>query len=89
MTYTIERVESTKFLGVIINSSLIWNDMKVIHIKVIGILKYVRNKLSVADLRSFYFALINLYYEYANVVWGGGDAVVLRKLLLTQKMLFA
>jgi len=75
-------VESTKFLGVIINSSLDWSDhISLVNWKVsksTGILKCVKkNKFPAETLRSLYFALVHQYYEYANIVWAVRNAVVL------------
>ena len=71
--YSVRKVESSRFLGVVINSSLDWNNhINLINIKVsktIGILKYVKNKLPDNILRSLYFTLVNPYYEYCNIVW--------------------
>jgi len=36
-------------------------------------------------LLSLYFALVHLYYEYANTVWAVRNTVVLQKLFITQK----
>ena len=81
-------VESSRFLGVVINSFLNWND----HIslakgkisKTIGILRYVKNKLPGNILRSLYFTLVNPY-EYCNIVWAVKNTVLLQKLFITQK----
>ena len=82
-------VESSNFLGVIINSSLDWSDhISLVNRKVsksIGILKCVKNKLSADTWRSLYFALVHPCYEYANIVWAVRNTVVLQKLFITQK----
>jgi len=74
-------VETCKFLGIMINSSLDWSD----HSKTIGILKCVRYKLPENILRSLYFSLVNPYYEYGNIVWAVKNTASLQKLFLTQK----
>jgi len=55
----IATVDSSKFLGIIINSSLDWNEhIMLINQKVnktIGILKYIKNKLPSHILRSLFF----------------------------------
>jgi len=67
----IDRVEFSKFLGIIINPSLTWsyhiNLIKQQVSKTIGILKYVSNKLSCDVLKLLYFALVNPYYNYGNM----------------------
>ena len=80
--HAINMVESSRFLGVVINSFLIWND----HIslvnskfnKTIGILRY-------AWLRSLYCTLVNPYYEYCNIVWAVKNTVLLQKLFISPK----
>ena len=82
-------VESSRFLGVVINSFLNWND----HIslvnstisKTIGILRYVKNKLPGNILRTLYFTLVNPYYEYCNIVWAVKNTVLLQKLFISPK----
>jgi len=43
------------------------------------------NKLSCETLWSLYFTLVNPYYQYANTVWSGGNSIVLKSWLSTQK----
>ena len=90
--YSVSKVESSRFLGVVINSSLDWNNhINLINSKVsktIGILKYVKNKLPDHILRSLYFTLVNPYYEYCNIVWAVKNTVLLQKLFISQKRLF-
>jgi len=81
-------VESSRFLGVVINSFLNWND----HIslakgkisKTIGILRYVKNKLPGNILRSLYFTLVNPY-EYCNIVWAVKTQFYCKNCLLLRK----
>jgi len=64
-------VESSRFMRVVINSFLNWNDHSFVNSKIsktIGILRYVKNKL-LGNLRSLYFTLGKPYYEYCNIVW--------------------
>ena len=71
------------------NSSLTWLDhiylIKQKVCKTIGILKYVRNKLTQNVLKSIYYALVHPYYDYGNIVWATGDTVALHSLMKTQK----
>ena len=80
-------VETCKFLGIIINSSIDWSDhINLINRKVsktIGILKCVRHKLPENILRSLYFFLVNPYYEYGNIVWAVKNTVSLQNSLPT------
>ena len=64
----INHVDHTKFLGVIINSSLNWND----HIKTVcnkvnkstGILHKTKRNVSAATLLLLYQTLIQPYFDY-------------------------
>ena len=82
-------VDSSKFLGIIINSSLDWTEhINLINQKVsktIGILKYVTTKLPIDVLRSLYFSLVNPYYEYGNLVWTVTSNEAFKKLLITHR----
>ena len=86
---SLDMVESSKFLGIIINSRLDWSDhigfIKNKVCKTIGILKCVRHKLPSQIMRSLYFSLVNPYYEYGNIVWAVNNSVSLQKLFITQK----
>lgn len=87
--FEIERVKHTKFLGVIINEKLTWDD----HIllvcnkvsKHVGILRRIKHKIPVTLLRSLYYTLINPYLDYCNIIWAISSSVVLDKLFGLQK----
>jgi len=85
--HAINMVKSSRFLGVVINSFLNWNDhISLVNSKIskaIGILRYVKNKLPGNILRSLYFTLVN--YKYCNIVWAVKNAVLLQKLFISQK----
>ena len=72
--HAIDRVQSTKLLGILLNSSLTWTDHITLILqkisKTIGILKYVRNKLSTKALKSIYFALVHPYYKSTLTLYG-------------------
>jgi len=76
-------------LGIIINSSLAWTyHISLLKQKVnrtIGILKYVRFKLSTCALKLLYSALVNPYYEYGNNIWGGGNTTAVKSLMSRTK----
>ena len=69
----IDRVESIKFLGIIIDSNLNWNK----HIdyicqkisKNIGIIRYVSHFLPQKSLLTLYYSLVYPYFFYGNIVW--------------------
>ena len=85
----IEKVTSTKFLGVIINESLTWNEhIQTIKQKVsksIGIIKRLQYKMPRSVLKILYTSMVAPYLEYCNIVWGIDRSVVFNSLFLLQK----
>ena len=85
----IERSYSTKYLGIIIDYKLTWND----HVRYIqsklskscGILYKVKHILTKETLHILYYSLIYPYLQYCNVVWGMATKSVLNPLMLLQK----
>ena len=71
----IDNVEKTKFLGVIINSKLNWNDhIQTIRNKInknMGIIFRTRNNLNRNTLLMLYHSIIQPYLDYCNIVWAG------------------
>src|SRR6218665_2260204 len=69
----IERVDSTKFLGIYIDESLTWaNDIKIIAHKIaknVGIIRKIFHLLFTKILKSLYYTMINPYLTYGNIVW--------------------
>lgn len=82
-------VRKTKFLGVVINQTLTWNDhIMLIKQKVaknVGILTRVRYCVPRCVLLSLYHALIEPYLMYCNIVWATHNTVVVNSLFLYQK----
>ena len=72
-TVQIEQVEHTKFLGVIINDKLTWQDhIKLVSSKVsksIGNLSKIRYNLSSEILLMLYRTLVQPYFDYCNIIW--------------------
>ena len=74
----IEQVHHIKFLGVIINDILHWND----HIKMVctkvnkntGILHRIRKTLNTSTLFLLYQTLIQAYLDYCNIIWSVDDS---------------
>ena len=70
----IKRVFHASFLGVIIDESLNWNKhIKTIENKVsknLGILYKAKQYLNMSSLKQLYFAFINSYLNYGNIIWG-------------------
>ena len=68
-----ENVEKTKFLLVIINSKLNWNDhLQTISNKIrknVGMIFRTRNNLNRNTLLMLYHSMIQPYLDYCNIVW--------------------
>jgi len=86
---TVERVSYTKFLGVIINENLNWEDhiftVKQKVSKNLGIIRNIMHKVPDSVLLNLYFSLIHPYLSYCNVVWAIDRSCVLNKLFILQK----
>ena len=86
---SINFVTSTKFLGIIIDNKLKWNQ----HItyvkhkisKAVGILYKIRNFLAKSTLLSMYYSLVFPYLIYCIEIWGNASAVQLDALIKIQK----
>lgn len=87
----INQVSSTKFLGVIINETLTWNDhivfIKQKIVKNTGIIYRLSKTMPTQILQSLYNALINPYLEYCNIVWALDRSTALNDLFKCQKKL--
>ena len=85
----IERVHVTKFLGVHLDEDLNWKyHISQISLKVsrsLGILNKVRYIFSKSILRTLYFTIIQPYFIYCNIAWGGATQTALNKLFYLQK----
>ena len=87
----INRVEKTKFLGVIVDDKLNWN----CHIEYIkkkvsknaGIICKARNYFERSTLTTLYYTFIFPYLIYCIEVWGSASLVHINKLLKVQKRL--
>ena len=85
----IEQVEKTKFLSVVINSKLNWND----HIttlctkisKNITVIFKVRHNLNKNTVLLLYRSLIQLYLDYCNIIWATDHSNNLERLFRKQK----
>ena len=86
---SINCVTSTKFLGIIIDNKLKWNQ----HItyvknkisKAVGILYKIRNFLDKSTLLNMYYSLVFPYLIYCIEIWGNASAVQLDALIKIQK----
>ena len=85
----IEKVDSIKFLGIILDSKLSWND----HIQLVtkkvsrsmGILYRVKNILNQKSLFTLYCSLVLPYLNYACEIWGNTYASRIQPLIILQK----
>ena len=85
----LQRENNVKFLGVIINENLDWNEhIKTIENKIsksIGILYRIRQFLDIHSLKLLYFSHIHSLMNYANIVWGSANKTALNSLYKKQK----
>ena len=88
----IEQVDHTKFLCVIINDRLNWNDhIKTVFTKVnknTGILYRTGKNLNINTLLLLYQTLIQPYIKYCNIIWSVDDLDFLQILFIKQKKAF-
>jgi len=84
----LERVTSTKFLGVFLDEKLKWtqhlNHVAIKLARGLGIMGRVRRILPLDILRMLYFSLIYPYLVYCCIVWGSASATALHKLEVLQ-----
>ena len=85
----IKRVSSIKFLGVILDENLNWNDhLNTIENKVsknIGILYKAKSIINSEGLRSLYYSFVHSYLNYGNLSWGSTHKTKLKRLASKQK----
>ena len=86
---TIKRVNSIKFLGVLIDENLTWkkhiNEIEKKVSKSIGMLYKAKFLLNKKCLKDIYFAFIHSYLNYANISWASTNPNKLNKLHNKQK----
>ena len=82
-------VEKTKFLGVIINENLTWNDhvmlIKQKIAKSIGVISRVRYCMPRMVLLQLYHTLIEPYLIYCNIIWAANHGTTVNQLFIMQK----
>ena len=85
----IERENSLKFLGVILDEHLTWKKhIQLIENKVsknVGILYKASKLINSKCLRSIYFCFIHSYINFANIAWASTNKTNLKKLFGKQK----
>ena len=85
----IQRAYSTKFLGIIVDYRLTWEN----HIdylcnklsKICGIMYITRKKLTETALISIYYSLFYSLLSYGITIWGGASNKYINKVYLVQK----
>ena len=85
----IKRITSVKYLGVLIDEHLIWEEhITVVENKVsknLGLLHRARRVLDSTALKNLYFSFIHSYLNYGNIVWARTSTTKLKKLASKQK----
>ena len=85
----IEQTDKKTFLGIIINQNLTWFDhfslLKNKISKNIGVIRQICKNCSLYTLIMSYYALINSYFDYCNIVWGVERIIHLENLFKLQK----
>ena len=85
----ISRVETTKFLGIIIDEKLKWQyHISYVALKLaksLGILYRLKTKLPKSCLLTVYYSLIYPHLTYCNIVWGGAAKAIINELVVLQK----
>ena len=86
---SIQQVDTTKFLGTIIDSKLNWTaHVNNVHVKVarpIGVLNKLKHFLPAITLKTLYNSLILPHLSYCNIVWGNTCSSRLYSLHILQK----
>jgi len=86
---TLNRADEAKFLGITIDSRLLWkthiNDVKVKISKVAGILYKVRDLMNIRILKQLYLSLAYPHIVYCSAVWSGANKTSLKSLEREQK----
>ena len=79
--YTLDRVTSFKYLGVVLNQSLTWADhIEALSNKIaqrIGLIKRIKHPLPVHARITLANCLVVPLFDYADSVWGDKDNLVL------------
>ena len=85
----IEKVDTMKFLGVLLDDNLSWKEhMKYLEdklVKNIGLMYRAKPFIDKESLLALYYSYIHLYLNYANLAWGSTYLTNLKKLRSQQK----
>ena len=89
---TLKRVNSIKFLGVILGENINWNrHIELVENKIsknIGIVYRALLYLDKESLKSIYFSFINSYISYCNIAWASTSETKLTRIFNKQKHAF-
>ena len=85
----IESLNSTTFLGVVIDQNFTWSK-HISHLankisKAVGIIKKASHAFNKATLRMLFYSFIQPYFNYCLLIWGNAADIHLNKLILLQK----
>ena len=87
--YVLERVSSTKFLGVLIDENLTWKShIALVSNKIgknIGVIRRIRHLVARKILINLYYTMIYPYISYCNMVWASNYKTNLNCIFLLQK----
>ena len=85
--HDIERVNTMKFLGVLLDDNLLWkgNYLENKIAKNIGVMYRAKPFLDKESLLALYYSYIHSYLNYANLAWGSTYLTNLKKLRSQQK----
>ena len=82
--HLIKRVHKTKYLGIIVDDSLTWNEqIGFISTKIkrnVGMMKRVRDSIPKDSLVTLYKTLVEPYFRYCNTLWGRCGKTYINKL---------
>ena len=87
--YEIIRKQSARFLGVIINDSLTWND-HIIAIKAkmsryVGILFKLKKSVPISARKNIFYSFVQSHLNYCSLVWGLGTKSSIEPLFWSKK----
>ena len=89
---TLERINSIKFLGVILDENINWNrHIELVENRIsknIGIRHRASLYLDKESLRSIYFLSIHSYISYCNIAWASTSKAKLTRIFTKQKHAF-
>ena len=86
--HLIKRVHKTKYLGIIVDNNLTWNEqIDFISTKIkcnVGMIKRVRDSIPKDSLITLYKSLMEPYFKYCKIVWGRCGKLYTNKLQTLQ-----